>query len=118
MLQKWGRGGTLIVAASAVYLLSLFLPWVDVFIGSANGFSTDGKFGILLFAYPLYTVLADKSMHKISGLLSSAGAVVLTIYFYTEASSPFGNLAGSGLYLAIISSVILLVGAFLKSKES
>jgi len=118
LIKKWGQGGAEIVVASALFFLSLFLPWVDIVFGSSIGFSTDGIFVLLLFAYPLYVILAKKPMYKIAGMVCGIAAIVAMIYFYSLVNTPLGNFAGSGLYIAFISSILLLVGIYIKNKEA
>ncbi|MFB0959257.1 MAG: hypothetical protein QMB61_09605 [Clostridiaceae bacterium] len=114
--NRWSLGGKLIFIALCLAIFSLFLKWVDLGILSASGFQQDGYLFLVLFAYPVYVVLADKPMNKIIGLISSSLAVIIGLYFaFSKSVELFGstvNAAGSGLYLFIISAVILVAGVF------
>ncbi|MGM8214937.1 hypothetical protein ACLIA0_05100 [Bacillaceae bacterium W0354] len=121
MLEKWGKGGTVIVAATALFVVSLFMPWVE-FILSVNGFQQQGYFVLILFAYPLYTALASKPINAIGGYLSSLAALVgMVLFLNSKSGDIFGesfNAAASGMYVAIVSCVVLIIGVFLKTKEN
>ncbi len=122
MVQKWGKGGTVIVVATALFVISLFMPWVDAGFLSASGFQQEGYLILILFAYPIYTALAEKPINLIGGLISSVLAVVVVVMFmFSKSVDFFGsstNLSGTGMYLAIIASIILVIGVFMKSKEN
>lgn len=121
MLEKWGKGGTVIVAATVLFVISLFMPWVE-FILSVNGFQQEGYLVLILFAYPLYTALAGKPINAIAGYLCGLAALVGMILFLNSKSGDvFGqsfNAAASGMYVAIAACVVLLIGVFLKTKEN
>ncbi|MBB6453810.1 hypothetical protein HNQ94_002261 [Salirhabdus euzebyi] len=122
MLQKWGKGGSVIVIAGIALIISLFLPWVDLGIFSVSGFQQEGYLVLILFAYPLYVAFANKPINAIAGLATSIISVVFLFYFLSSKSeSLFGetiNAAGTGLYLALVASFVLVVGVVLKIKES
>lgn len=90
---------------------------VDLGIISATGFQQNGYLFFLfflLFLYPLVTLLFGKPMNKILGMALSGVAVFAGIYFAVsktvEILDSTINAAGSGLYLFIFSSILLLVG--------
>lgn len=121
MVKKRNNGDILVLSAPILYIISLFLPWVDVaFNGSSNGLSQRGYVVLVLFAYPIYSVIAKKPP-RFFGLASSVSAVVFLFYYVMEVSQKYMEAdiseAGVGLYLAILSSIILAVGVFIKMKN-
>lgn len=59
MLEKWGKGGTVIVAATVLFVISLFMPWVE-FILSVNGFQQQGYLALfyLLILFILHLLVS------------------------------------------------------------
>ena len=111
---RWSLGGKLIFIASCLAVFSLFLKWVDFGILSVSGFQQDGYLFLVLFLYPLYALFTEKPLNKTLGLISAGLAVILGIYFaFSKTVEIFGstvNGTGSGLYLFIIASLILIAG--------
>ncbi|WP_229683086.1 hypothetical protein [Virgibacillus oceani] len=123
MLQKWGVGGLLIVIATALFIISLLFPWSHVLsFMSMNGFQHDGYIVLVVFAYPLYTVLSGKPMYRFFGIGCSVIAVIFLVYYMIRMSEDYlgtsVSTAGFGLYVAIISAIVLLAGTVIKIKES
>ncbi|WP_102026338.1 hypothetical protein [Salirhabdus sp. Marseille-P4669] len=122
MLQKWGKGGTAIVAATLLFFISLFLPWVEVsFFGSIseNGWQQLGFLVLILYAYPLYATLAEKPMNPMLGLVSSIiGVALMFVFLFSNNDELFGNYSSTGLYIGLVATIILVVGVFLKNKEA
>jgi hypothetical protein len=127
MVEKFGKGGALIVGASALFVISLFLPWfkIEFFITQTmSGFEQEGYLFLVLFAYPLYSVLANKPLHQLGGYISSGAAVVfMLVYMFTgdemlgETITRF-DFAAFGLYLGFLATIGLVAGVYLKSKEA
>lgn len=121
MVQKLGVGGLLIIIATILYIISLFMPWTSIVFFSLNGFQQEGYFILILFIYPVYTVLANKQMKFIIGISSAIFAVLFLIYYAVSMSEEYMgttfSVAGAGLYTAILSAIILLIGIILKAKE-
>ncbi|WP_099159301.1 hypothetical protein [Virgibacillus ndiopensis] len=122
LVQKWGVGGLLIIIATALYIVSLLFPWSHVLaFMSMNGFQHDGYIVLIVFAYPLYTVLSGKTMARFFGLGCSIIAVIFLLYYMFNLSEDYLgtsiSTAGSGLYIAILSAIILLIGTILKIRE-
>lgn len=117
--KKWDLASIIIGAASIVAIVSLFLPWVDIMIMQVSGFQQQGYIFLILFIYPCYIALAQKSMNKIFGLISSGLALVGIILYgmsKTVQVSVFAqstNVSASGLYLFGVCSAALVLGVIL-----
>jgi len=122
MIRKWGIGGSIIVAAAILYIIALFMPWIDLFFIKMNGFQRQGYLVLALFIYPLYTVFRGKPMNIIFGLTASILTVALLIYYLATVPSDLMGQSihptGSGLYTALAASIIFVIGSFIKGIES
>ncbi len=110
----------LILGASILAVLSLFLPWVDLGFISASGFQQQGYFFLVFFIYPFYCLVKDSKINKIGGLTSGGLAIAATIFFISSKTEAlFGetiNAAGIGMYAFLISAIILVIAIFLDKK--
>lgn len=102
-------------------VVSLFLPWVEIGFASASGFQQQGYLLLVLFAYPVITILADKNRNKIVALVLSLLNVAFVIAFISSKSaSLFGttvNASGTGLYLMLIATIGAAVAGVLEFKQ-
>ena len=127
LLRTITFGRLLTIFAISLSFLSLFLPWVDVRIEaneelihiSQNGFVQQGYLLFVLLIYPIYCIVKKKSLHKISGILCSAALLVIT-YSIIETqiiltTSPAVNTNGIGIYLFLLSNIILFVSVLFKN---
>lgn len=112
--EKWNIGGKLIAISSIVAIISLFMSWVDLGILRASGFQQQGYIFLVFYIYPVFTLLKEKPINKIGGIISSLLAVILTFMFMLSKSvDVFGetvNGAGVGIYLFILASIGLVIG--------
>ncbi|MBP1948954.1 hypothetical protein [Virgibacillus litoralis] len=121
MLKKRSIGEVLIINSTILYIISLFLPWVNLaFTDSASGFAHRGYIVLVLFIYPIFTVYTKKSPGLL-GIAGSIAAAVFLLYYIIQVSQHYMgesvSEAGSGLYLALLSSLILVTGVILKLKD-
>lgn len=117
---EWNFGGKLIFISVIVAILSLFLPWADLGIFSVSGFQQDGYLFLLFFLYPIYKVLKNQKINKVIGLIFSVVVFIMSIIFFVSKNVDlFGstvNAAGMGLYVFIISTIMLIIGVIKYSK--
>lgn len=122
MIRKWGVGGSIIVAATILYIIALFMTWVDLSFIQMNGFQRQGYVVLALFIYPLYTIFKRKPMNIIFGLTASLLTVALLIYYLVtmphDLMGKSVHVVGPGLYTALTATVIFVVGSFIKGMES
>ncbi|TQS72071.1 hypothetical protein DX933_13865 [Ornithinibacillus gellani] len=120
-MQKIGRGGMLIITATILFIASLFLPWTKILNVRMSGFAQEGFYVLILYLYPVYTVLAKRKVQAFAGMLCAIIALVFLIYFLFYMSGNFMgttfSTASLGLYLAIISALLLLIGVVYKAKQ-
>lgn len=121
MLKKRSTAELLILLSTILYIVSLFFPWVSLaFTDSANGFAHRGYIVLILFVYPIFTVYAKKSPGLL-GIASSLAAAVFLLYYIKQVSQHYMgenvSEAESGLYLAMVSSLVLVTGIILKIKD-
>ncbi|WP_211184552.1 hypothetical protein [Paenibacillus lemnae] len=119
-VQKWDTGGKLVLVAACAAWVSFFFNWVDIGLLSQNGFSQGVVFFILLFVYPLLTVVREKRMNKSIGyILAAAGIVFAIIYISSKSLDLLGssmNTAGSGPYLFMTASALMAAGIYKRAK--
>ena len=113
-LRGTSVGGLLILLAIAGAIISLFLPWVAASLVSYNGFSGYDFSVLLFYIYPL-RALRRMPMNKRAGVVCGLGALAAAIwYMHSAVTELFGvqvNLAGRGVYVFALSSVVLASGA-------
>lgn len=101
-------------------IISLFLTWVDAGFFSVNGFQQQGWLFLLIFIYPLVCVFQGKKINKVGGyVLSLIGIAGMIAFIMSKTADVFGesiNLASTGMYVMLISFVILAVGIYLDTK--
>ncbi|WP_010287229.1 hypothetical protein [Kurthia massiliensis] len=121
-LKKLSFPRKLMLGASAVAIISLFLPWVDLGIVSASGFQQQGYLFLIAFIYPVYAIFKNKPIHKIGGLACGIIAIVASFIFMNSKSGDlFGatiNATGSGLYVFLIASIVLTIGVWMDTKKA
>ncbi len=121
MVRNWGMGGLFIVIAAILYIISLFMPWVSTALFSMNGFQQVGYLVILLFIYPLYTILANRPMNFMVGLALAIFSILFLVYHLTSSLGEYMgamiHVAGAGLYTGIFATILFLVGIIVKSRE-
>ncbi|SDQ11427.1 hypothetical protein SAMN05216232_0622 [Virgibacillus subterraneus] len=121
MLKERSTGDVLILISTILYIISLFLPWVNLaFTDSASGFAHRGYIVLILFFYPVFTVFAKKSPGLL-GISGSLAAAVFLLYYIIKVSQHYMGAsvseAGTGLYIALLSSLVLVTGVILKLKD-
>ncbi len=111
----------LYLLAGVAAVISLFLPWVDLGILSANGFQQQGYLFLVLMIYPIYTVIAEKSRYKMVSLgCGIVNTVFVFIFINSKSADFFGetiNAAGIGLYVMLIASILMTIAAGMEFKE-
>jgi len=128
--QTMSKQRKFVLISAAVGFISMFLPWVSIsmfgYSQSVNGMHDKG---ILIFICFLATgIIAwvgdqtknlDKTMWPVT-LIAGAVALLLTIWFYSQAASSImgSSAVGFGVYIAAIASIGILASAYLfKSPE-
>lgn len=112
--SKLDNGAKLILAATAVAFLSMFLPWIDIGIVYRNGWQQVSIFFLVAFAYPTYASVTRTNWNMPIALTSSLAAVVASIWFYSRNASGTGidsvNYTGVGCFVFLAASTILTIG--------
>lgn len=115
-------GKKIILITTVLALISLFLPWVELGILSASGFQQGGYLFLIAFIYPVYCVLKNTYINKVGGLVCGIVALIASIaYISSKSDEIFGtaiNVAGSGAYLFLISTIGLIIGIVLDKRIS
>ncbi len=114
-----------VLISAAIGFISMFLPWVSVsmfgYSQSVNGMHDKGIVVFICFvAIGLIAWLGDqtknldKTMWTVT-LLAGAVALLLTIWFYSQATNSImgSSLVGFGVYIAAIASIGILASAYL-----
>ncbi|GAA0736467.1 hypothetical protein [Clostridium oceanicum] len=107
-------GAILVIISTAIAILSLFLPWVDLGILSASGFQQQGFIFLVLFIYPFCVSLIRCRMIKPIAIICSILSIIAGVAFCLSKSANLLdtniNASGSGLYVFIGASILLLIG--------
>jgi len=122
-LAGFGTGGITILAAAGLAFLSFFLPWAQLGMLSANGFSKGGFLFGVVFIYPVWAVLAKKIINQIGGYSCAGIGLFCGICFITthQIEAPFGgstNVSGAGVLLFMCACIALIVGVVLQCRSS
>ena len=113
--------------SAILMVVSFFMPWVSLGIVSATGFkvASMGGAGTLLFVIPLLAIVVlandvlnflDVDKSKYLAYLTAVVPLIYIIYRLINAGSTFFELASIGIYLTLIASVLMILGASGKIK--
>ena len=113
--------------SAILMVVSFFMPWVSLGIVSATGFkvASMGGAGTLLFVIPLLAIVVlandvlnflDVDKSKYLTYLTAVVPLIYIIYRLINAGSTFFELASIGIYLTLIASVLMILGASGKIK--
>ena len=113
--------------SAILMVVSFFMPWVSLGILSATGFkvASMGGAGTLLFVIPLLAIVVlandvlnflDVDKSKYLAYLTAVVPLIYIIYRLIKAGSGFFELASIGIYLTLIASVLMILGASGKIK--
>lgn len=120
--KQLSLGKKIILITTVIALISLFLPWVELGILSASSFQQGGYLFLIAFIYPVYCVLKNTYINKVGGLVCGIVALIASIaYISSKSDEIFGtaiNVAGSGAYLFLISTIGLIIGVVLDKRIS
>lgn len=120
-------GFTTILAGSALFLLSMFLPWVSMFGGSVTGIQiivntgagiSDLVIGIAALVcalIPMLGVLKDTSKYKLFTIAAYLAGLKGIAELGGVAQESFGVQVQIGPYCIALAGIIILVGAFIVS---
>lgn len=120
-INAMSRGRKLILLALAMAVLSFFFTWIDAGILSENGFQQQGYIFLVFFVYPVFRVLRRRSIRLFSGYGSGiGGSVSIIAYMVSKSGNILGervNLASTGMYIFLISTLLLIAGVYVSRKE-
>ena len=114
--------------SAILMVVSFFMPWLSLgMLGSATGFkvASIGGAGTLLFVIPLLAIVVlandvlnflDVDKSKYLTYLTAVVPLIYIIYRLIKAGSSFFELASIGIYLTLIASVLMILGASGKIK--
>ncbi len=114
--------------SAILIVVSFFMPWLSLgMLGSATGFTVAsiGGAGTLLFVIPLLAIVVlandvlsflDVDKSKYLAYLTAVVPLIYIIYRLIKAGSSFFELASIGIYLTLIASVLMILGASGKIK--
>lgn len=111
----WNWPARTIFVAACAAVLSMFIDWVHVGFGSANGFSQGTFLFLGVFVYPLLVILKNQAMNKMAGIGCGVGGAILTIaYISSKQVTVFDrshNFASGGAIIFLLASIALAIGA-------
>ena len=113
--------------SAILMVVSFFMPWLSLGIVSATGFkvASMGGAGTLLFVIPLLAIVVlandvlsflDVDKSKYLAYLTAVVPLIYIIYRLIKGGSSFFELASIGIYLTLIASVLMILGASGKIK--
>jgi hypothetical protein len=110
-------GEKLILISCCIAIISLFMPWANLFGLSQNGFEQQGYIVLIAFLYPVIAILMGKHIYKIIGIISGGiGIIIMIFYISSKQADIFGtsiNATGTGAYLSIIATILLAIGCLI-----
>lgn len=120
--QTMSKQRKFILIASAVGVISMFLPWVKIslfgFSSSVNGMRDSGIFIFLCFVacgvisfLGNQTINLDRTMWMVTLIVGGLAALIMIINFLR--ASDARDFLSYGFYLALLSSIGLVVAAYL-----
>ncbi|MEI2749005.1 MAG: hypothetical protein V9E88_09640 [Ferruginibacter sp.] len=120
--QTMSKQRKFILIASAIGVISMFLPWVKIslfgFSSSVNGMRDSGIFIFLCFvACGVISFLGnqsinlDRTMWMVTLIVGGLAALIMIINFLR--ASDARDFLSYGFYLALLSSIGLVVAAYL-----
>ncbi|KAA9041688.1 hypothetical protein FW778_06605 [Ginsengibacter hankyongi] len=120
--QTMNKQRKFVLIASAIGVISMFLPWVSIpFLGSVNGMHGSGIFIFLCFVVAgIITLLGDQtknfdtSMWTIT-LVTGAIPILIILYYLIDASGNtiFGSVIGFGVYIGGLAAIGVLASAYI-----
>lgn len=114
--------------SAILMVVSFFMPWLSLgMLGSVTGFNVASMGGAetLLFVIPLLAIVVlandvlnflDVDKSKYLAYLTAVVPLIYIIYRLIKAGSSFFELASIGIYLTLIASVLMILGASGKIK--
>ena len=120
--QTMSKQRKFILIASAIGVISMFLPWVKIslfgFSSSVNGMRDSGIFIFLCFVacgvisfLGNQTTNLDRTMWMVTLIVGGLAALIMVINFLRASDGM--NFLSYGFYLALLSSIGLVVAAYL-----
>jgi len=114
-----------VLISSAIGFISMFLPWASIsmfgYSQSVNGMHDKGIIVFICFVvsgliavFDEQTKNLDKTKWAVT-LLAGAVALLVTIWFYSQATNSImgSSLVGFGVYIAAIAAIGILASAYL-----
>jgi peptidoglycan/LPS O-acetylase OafA/YrhL len=108
-----------ILIVSAIGIIAMFLPWIDVVIFSVNGMHDKGIIVFLCFVVAgIIAYLGDqtKNLERTSwfiALICGGLATLIMIWFYISASGDYGgSFFTYGFYIAALAAIGVIVAAY------
>ena len=120
--QTMSKQRKFILIASAIGVISMFLPWVKIslfgFSSSVNGMRDSGIFIFLCFVacgvisfLGNQTTNLDRTMWMVTLIVGGLAALIMVINFLRASDGM--NFLSYGFYMALLSSIGLVVAAYL-----
>ena len=123
--QTMSKQRKFVLISAAVGFISMFLPWVSIsvlgYTQSVNGMHDKGILVFLCFVvsgaiayFGDQTKNLDKTMWTVT-LIAGALALLMIIWFYSQANSAFmgSSMIGFGLYIAGLAAIGVLSSAYM-----
>ena len=114
--SELNSGKKIILIASAVSLISLFLPWNYKLYDRMNAFK-EGEFILFIpYIYLIIKILQKKKINMLIGFISVIIPMIFTFFFITLYSEDLHQNPLIGMYIFFISSILIFIGLILGVK--
>lgn len=111
--KQWDRSSKFILAAGCVALFSIFPKWKAIGSDIRHGFTLPGLYvALLLFVYPVLTVLRERELSFKYGMWCGIGGVIWGLLAIA------GMNVSPGSVFFLIASCLLIAGVFGRSSPS
>ncbi len=111
------KGSIVILTASALAVISMFMKWVDIGFAYQSGLQQGAFMFLAFWIYPAVIAIKQAPISKLWGILCASSSIVATIVYIASKSVDFFGeellLAGTGAWLHLLVSFVMLIGVLI-----
>lgn len=122
-MGKRGIASYVMIAGVVIYIISMLMPWITLGFGTIPGYEFRSYLLLILFIYPVYTVIRNVYMNPRYGAFCGIIPIGVLGMLYMNLTGKDEELevavakATFGYYTAIVGVVLVLVGVFMKIRK-
>lgn len=122
-MEKRGAPSYVMIAGVVIYIISILMPWITIGFGNVPGYAFRSYLLLILFIYPIYTVIRNVYMNPRYGAFCGIIPIGVLGMLYINITGDEEELevavakATFGYYTAIVGVLLFLVGVFMKIRK-